>query len=111
MQTYTQEHTQPEINTPKPRQLRRSPAQWQMLIDQWQNSGLSMQAFCKANNLVYQSFCNWKTKLVSAVHSNQVETTPTFIDLSSVSHHTQASWQITLKLADGIELQLSQPSC
>ncbi len=60
MQTYTQEHTQPAINTPKPRQPRRSPDQWQMLIDQWQCSGLSMQAFCKANNLVYQSFCNWK---------------------------------------------------
>lgn len=111
MQTYTQEHSQPEINTPKPRQPRRSPAQWQMLIDQWQNSGLSMQAFCKANNLVYQSFCNWKTKLFSAARSNQVETTPAFIDLSSVTQPSQSNWQITLKLSDGIELHLSQQSC
>ena len=111
MQKSTQEQTQPEINSPKSRRPRRSTAQWQMLIDQWQHSGLSMQAFCKVNNLAYQSFCNWKTKLASVAHTDQADTTPAFIDLSKMTPPSQTSWQITLKLADGIELQLSQQPC
>ena len=111
MQKSTQEQTQPEINSPKSRRPRRSTAQWQMLIDQWQHSGLSMQAFCKVNNLAYQSFCNWKAKLSTNSKKLQPEVPPAFIDLSNMTHPSQSHWQITLKLADGIELQLNQQPC
>ena len=111
MQEFTQKQTHSKKDNPKPRQPRRSPDQWQALVNQWQDSGLSMQSFCKKNNLAYQSFCNWKAKLATASQVDQAEAAPAFIDLSNVTQPAQSNWQITLKLADGIELQLSQQTC
>jgi len=90
--------------------IRRSPEQWQELIHNQQQSGLSARAFCEQRELGYASFCNWRKRL-SAVKSqgnNSSAPDADFIDLSSLPGSQQSGWQIKLKLGDGMELSLSK---
>ncbi|WP_422822669.1 IS66 family insertion sequence element accessory protein TnpA, partial [Vreelandella titanicae] len=41
----------------------RTPEQWQALVDQHRDSGLSASQFCKQENIGYSSFCNWRKRL------------------------------------------------
>jgi len=36
---------------------------WQMVIELWQNSGMSISKFCKAEGLAEGTFYNWRNKL------------------------------------------------
>ena len=36
---------------------------WQMVIETWQNSGMSISKFCKAEGLAEGTFYNWRKKL------------------------------------------------
>ena len=42
---------------------RRTPEQWQALIQQWQDSELSAPQFCQQHDIGYASFCNWRKRL------------------------------------------------
>ena len=42
---------------------RRTPEQWQGLVDQQRDSGLSAMQFCKQKGIGYASFCNWRKRL------------------------------------------------
>ena len=42
---------------------RRTPNQWQALVNQWQQSDLSALGFCKQNQVGYASFCQWRKRL------------------------------------------------
>jgi hypothetical protein len=68
---------------------------------------LTALAFCKANHLGYASFNQWKRRLsgteaeaLGGSHDHG------FIDLSALSGSSSGRWQITLKLDNGMELQL-----
>ena len=39
---------------------------WQMAIETWQSSGMSVSKFCKAEGLSEGSFYNWRKKLAQA---------------------------------------------
>lgn len=41
----------------------RTTEQWQVLVDQQRDSGLSAPQFCKQENIGYASFCNWRKRL------------------------------------------------
>ena len=97
----------------------RTPEQWKAILEQWQSSGLSAPAFCKAHGLTYSNFCQWRKRLkeVSSVssdsdcHSEQGHNNaPGFIDISTLSQgsNTSAPWHIVLRLGDGVELILSR---
>ena len=38
---------------------------WQMVIETWQDSGMSISKFCKAEGLAEGTFYNWRNKLTS----------------------------------------------
>ena len=40
---------------------------WQMVIETWQNSGMSVAKFCKAEGLSEGAFYNWRKKLSTVV--------------------------------------------
>ena len=90
----------------------RTPEQWQVLVDQQRDSGLSAMQFCKQKNIGYASFCNWRKRL--ADHSADESTNSgeaSFLDLSSLMGTSQSSgpgWNILLSLGNGVELRLSQ---
>ena len=59
---------------------RRSPEQWQALIDQWQHSGLSVPVFCKQHGLGNASFYKWRQRLTEVGASDQTtQLTPPLI--------------------------------
>ncbi|MBA3814707.1 MAG: hypothetical protein H0X26_09575 [Alphaproteobacteria bacterium] len=40
-----------------------SPEEWKEIIDDWEKSNLSKNAYCKLKRIPYSSFCTWHTKL------------------------------------------------
>ena len=95
------------MTTDTTRRQRRNQAQWQALINEQQSSGLTAMAFCQANDLGYASFNRWKSRLSGTVpEASGVSHDQGFIDLSALPSSSSDRWQITLKLDNGMELQL-----
>jgi hypothetical protein len=90
----------------------RTPEQWQTLIDQQRDSGLSAMQFCKQETIGYASFCNWRKRLSqSPVGDSSDSSEAGFLDLSSLMGGSPSSgpgWHIALSLGNGVELRLSQ---
>lgn len=93
----------------------RTPEQWQALVDQQHDSGLSARLFCQQRGIGYASFCKWRKRL-SGMSPQQVSEIPSgnepgFLDLSSLmgaAHASGPGWHIVLSLDNGVELRLSQ---
>ncbi|MEZ5489599.1 MAG: IS66 family insertion sequence element accessory protein TnpB [Gammaproteobacteria bacterium] len=88
-------------------QSRRTPAQWQAIIEQWQQSGQTGTHFCKDNTIGYASFCKWRKRLSDEQVQISPNITPQFIDLAALQAGT-GHWHIVLSLGNGVELKLSQ---
>ncbi|KXO06385.1 IS66 family insertion sequence element accessory protein TnpA [Marinobacter excellens] len=90
----------------------RTPEQWQALVDQQRDSGLSASKFCKQENIGYASFCNWRKRLADpSTDEPSGSGEASFLDLSSLmgsSTSSGAGWHIVLSLGNGVELRLSQ---
>ena len=90
----------------------RTPEQWQALVDQQRDSGLSAPQFCKQENIGYASFCNWRKRLSDPSTNDSAESGEAgFLDLSSLMGNSSSSgpgWHIVLSLGNGVELRLSQ---
>lgn len=96
--------------------VRRTPDQWQALVDQWYTSELSATQFCQEQDIGYASFCSWRKRFSderglpkgTAAQSQESATAPPFIDLSTLAPGQGANWNIVLCLGNGVELRLSQ---
>ncbi len=87
---------------------RRTPGQWQAVIDQWQNSGQSAVRFCEEHGVGYASFCNWRKRLADDQVS-PAERETSFIDITALPSASKGlAWNIVLSLGNGVELRLSQ---
>ncbi len=85
-----------------------SAEQWQVLIDQWQTSGLSAEAFCQDKGISYSRFCVWRKRLAKTITTPAAETS--FIDLAALATTQPGNgWSIVLSLGNGVELRLTQP--
>ena len=88
-------------------------SEWEQLIHAYHLSGLSSKQFCLANNLGYASFCQWRRRLSSESESPDAGLASSFIDMGSLSPmnpssvDSSPSWQIVLKLGNGVELCLN----
>ncbi|WP_255319135.1 IS66 family insertion sequence element accessory protein TnpA, partial [Vreelandella aquamarina] len=95
-----------------PMRKHRTPEQWQTLVDQQRDSGLSASKFCKQENIGYASFCNWRKRLSDpSTHDSAGSGEAGFLDLSSLMGNSPSSgpgWHIVLSLGNGVELRLSQ---
>lgn len=89
---------------------RRTPEQWQTLVDQWQSSGQSAARFCDVQAIGYASFCSWRKRLAGDQASPAVaDQNVSFIDLGALpSSNEGRAWNIVLSLGNGVELRLSQ---
>jgi putative transposase len=93
----------------------RTPEQWQALVDQQRDSGLSASQFCIQQNIGYANFCKWRNRLSSLptplVVPSASSDEASFLDLSSLigaPHSSGLGWNIVLSLGNGVELRLSQ---
>jgi len=84
------------------RRARRSRDDWQRLVSEQAESGLTQTAFCEAKGLSLASLQYWKRKL-----ADDRETTPAapWVDLGTLAA-TTPGWDIELQLGDGIWLRL-----
>jgi putative transposase len=82
------------------KRIRRSPQQWQTIVDRQAASDLSARAFCDTHQFSYPVFCKWRKRLAS---TDQVP----LIDLSTLVDAPQvAQWDIELDLGQGMALRL-----
>lgn len=87
------------------RRIRRSPSEWQQLIDEQAGSGLSQSAFCTARGISVASFRNWKRRL-AAESQAQPESGP-WLELGTLGGRAESGgWEIELELGDGLCLRL-----
>jgi len=90
----------------------RSKEQWQVILDQWQSSGISVRQFCQDKSIPVSNFYNWRKRLITPQASSPANAAmpgPSFIDLSALAKSPDSGhWDITLRLGNGVELQLSQ---
>lgn len=93
-----------------PSKISRSPEEWQAIINQQQAGGLSGPQFCKEHSISYPSFNTWKRRLHTEKQLNsdsKNSISSDFIDLSQLST-IHNGLRITLKLGNGVEIELSQ---
>ena len=90
----------------------RTAEQWQVLIGQQRDSGLSATQFCKEHKLGYASFCSWRMRRLSQPVCEAADSGyASFLELSSLmddSASPGSGWNIGLSLGNGVELRLSQ---
>ena len=94
------------------RRPRRSATEWQSLILQQAESGLSAKAFCDQHDITYPSFMNWRRRLGDEVlPESSNESLPMFVELTKPSGHVEAqrNWLIELDLGTGIQLRIARP--
>lgn len=93
--------------TPRTRQ-RRSREQWQQLITEQQQSGLSQKAFCQGKGLVLSTFTYWKRRLGEPTSSNG-PAEGHWLELPvSLTEGPSTGWDIELELGGGLCLRLRQ---
>lgn len=91
--------------------IRRSADQWQALLEQFAQSGLSAKRFCQEHQVGYASFCQWRRRLSNEDAAQVTYSKPEaeFLDLSALGMASKESgWQIVLSLGGGVELRLSR---
>lgn len=95
--------------TSNPSRKRRTPEQWQQVVNDWQQSGQSARAFCTEQSIGYASFCQWRKRLSTSEALNEPEPAPSFVDLGALTEgNGSGGWRIVLSLGNGVELRLSQ---
>ena len=51
------------MKTTSPRPLKRTPEEWNQVIEKAENSTLSIAGFCRQENICEQTFYSWKSRL------------------------------------------------
>jgi transposase-like protein len=92
---------------------RRSRAQWQSLINQAEQSALSIAEFCRIEAISLSSFYQWRKRLAAERGSAEASTarlsTDAFIDLGALSdgaHDASGPWDLELQLGTNVMLRL-----
>ncbi len=88
-----------EQEPPKVKQVRRSRAEIENLLETFARSGLTQQAFCRENGVSVATFSNWRRKAATGTAAPETVLRPVRVTESSVDGPT-------VRLPDGIEIIL-----
>lgn len=98
------------MRTHRPRQ---SAAQWASIIDQFNRSDLTVEAFCEQRNIAKSTFCKWKHKFRTQPNSSStaIATVPAFKEVQPIKQKTDEESAsltsvVTLKLGAGVILTI-----
>ena len=71
---------------------RRTKDQWQLILDDYLSSGLTVKKYCEKNNIEYSSFAKWKKRLKPKSSASQVSSlikiNPPEVNTARVTHQT-----------------------
>jgi len=88
------------------RNPRRSSAQWATIVADYQNSGLSVQAFCEQNNLVPVTFHKWRRRLSSSPLA-QPNNKPAFTQAVKVQPSQPVRSSVKVQIGPAINLTIT----
>ena len=88
------------------RYQRRTPEQWQALLDEHQQSGLSQKAFCLGKDLLPATFRNWKRRLAHLTPEPQSSASDWLELPLAPAPSDSPRWDIELDLGNGLCLRL-----
>lgn len=105
---------QPTVQQSQQR-IRRSPDQWQAIVDQFETSGLAQRAFCQQAGISYGTFSRWRRQLQTP-DIQQVSSAPNadlFVELSEEATGPVAlqPWDVELQLGHDVFLRLRHQPC
>jgi hypothetical protein len=83
---------------------KRSRAQWEQLMTDYENGSLSQQAFCDQHDVAYSSFCYWRKRLRMPVKDAPAQSP--LIELPALVSASLPTWRIELDLGSGIILRI-----
>ena len=96
-----------ELVKPQQTKIRRTRAQWQSIMADFEQSELGGEAYCQRHGLAYSSFAKWRSLLKQEALSE--EDPVSFIQLpntlTSLSDHP-TGWDIELDLGAGVMIRL-----
>ena len=88
------------------RNARRTADEWNHIIADFRRSGLSMQAYCKQNQLAMATFSKWKNRL--AHPAPEAKQAPSFVPLVRADQTpSQTTSSINLQIGPSITLNIS----
>lgn len=86
---------------------------WQQIVTQWQESDLSIAAFCRHQSISYDTFYYWKKKLTTNLRDSGKPSAllhrSGFTRVTQVEHHTITD-DLRLNLPSGISISGLQPN-
>lgn len=91
---------------------RRTPQQWQELLERQAASGQSVEAFCRAQSVTTASFYRWRKQLgtkgasVEAATTTAVSAPPAFVELGALDGAVGRGWELELTLGEAVVLRL-----
>ncbi len=93
--------------------IKRTKEQWQRILDDQPNSGLTVTSYCELNEIAISNFYHWKCKLskepraIAHQSSCNVSKTEDWIPLApSVATRPLSTWDIELNLPNGVTLKM-----
>jgi hypothetical protein len=78
--------------------VRRDVAEWREVLERFERSGLSRQAFCRREGIARTSLENWQRKLRSGA-------VPGFVELTSPQGKPEG-WAVEVELPNGVVLRV-----
>ena len=89
-----------ETTSPIPR---RSRADWEQLMEQYEAGGLKQRTFCEQQGLGYSTFCYWRKQLRQSAIENHSEH---LFELPMLPVDEHPDWRVELDLGQGVALRL-----
>jgi hypothetical protein len=94
------------MTRPRKARTERGRSQWMQLLEEFNASALSVQAFCQQRELTPSNFYYWKRKLNKTAidHHPVVPSTP-LMELPYIPMGSDTSWRAELDLGQGMVLR------
>ena len=91
----------PEPTSPIPR---RSRADWEQLMEQYEAGGLKQRAFCEQHGLAYSTFCYWRKQLhqLAPIENNSEH----LFELPLLPVDDHPDWRVEIDLGQGVVLRM-----
>lgn len=87
---------------------RRTPRQWQQLVNDWQRSGQSVAAFCQSQHLTPSNFYLWRKRLNNEEVENTLSPWVALSPEPGAGGVVDNDWQLELSLPGGVILRMKQ---
>ena len=84
---------------------RRTQQQWQQLINEHSQSGLTVKDYCMSKNITVSGFYLWRKKLSATPHS--ADEAQEWLSLTPAIASGAEQWQIELGLPGGVTLRMN----